>query len=165
LEEIITAALKRAEPRTRAHSLEVWIETELPPIKVDDHAIAEVVYTLVDNAARYSPRGSTIRVQAVPQDRAVRLSVEDNGPGIPLSMRERVFEKFFRAMRDGDIGDRKLSGTGMGLAIARGIVEAHGGKIWIEDPETHPGAKFIVSLPVDGEPEMGERAPSPARNA
>jgi signal transduction histidine kinase len=76
------------------------------------------------------------------------VSVEDEGPGIRAEMRERVFEKFFRAMRDGDVGDRKSPGTGMGLAIARGIVLAHGGRIWIEDPEGHPGVKFVVALPV-----------------
>ena len=148
IDEIITAALKRAEPRTRGHQIEVWIEDELPSIKVDEHAIAEVVYTLVDNAAKYSPPGRPIRVRASPQDdETVLLSVEDEGPGIRADMRERVFEKFFRAMRDGDVGDRKSPGTGMGLAIARGIIQAHGGRIWIEDAAGHPGAKFVVALP------------------
>ncbi len=147
IDEIITIALKRAEPRLRGRQLEVWIEDELPSIKVDEPAIAEVIYTLVDNAAKYSPPGSTIRVSAKPDDGAIRLNVEDSGPGIRADMRERVFEKFFRAMRDGDLGDRKSSGTGMGLAIARGIVQAHGGRIWIEDADGHSGARFAVLLP------------------
>jgi two-component system sensor histidine kinase KdpD len=63
-------------------------------------------------------------------DDMLRLAVENEGIGIPVELRERVFDKFFRAMRDGDSG---TSGTGMGLAIARGIVEAHGGRIWVED--------------------------------
>ena len=79
------------------------------------------------------------------------ISVEDTGPGIQADVRDRVFEKFFRAMRDGDVGDRKSSGTGMGLAIARGIVEAHGGKIWIEDAEDRAGAKFLFQLPADND--------------
>ena len=146
--EVITVALKRAEPRTRANQLEVWIEDEFPAVRIDEHAVAEVVYTLVDNAAKYSLPGTTIRVTAAPShDATIRLSVEDQGPGIPRETRERVFEKFFRAMRDGDAGERKTSGTGMGLAIARGIVEAHGGRIWIEDADGHPGAKFVVQLP------------------
>jgi K+-sensing histidine kinase KdpD len=148
IDEIITMALKRAEPRTRDHQIEVWIEDELPSVKVDEPTIAEVIYTLVDNAAKYSPPATTIRVTARPDDGAIRLNVEDNGPGIRADMRDRVFEKFFRAMRDGDLGDRKSSGTGMGLAIARGIVQAHGGRIWIEDPEGHSGAKFVVVLPI-----------------
>jgi len=149
IDEIVTIALKRAEPRTRSHQIQVWIEDELPSLKVDEPAMAEVVYTLVDNAAKYSPPGTTIQVSASPeQNDRIRLVVEDHGAGIHREMRERVFEKFFRAMRDGDLGDRKSSGSGMGLAIASGIVQAHGGRIWIEDAEGHPGSKFIVELPI-----------------
>jgi K+-sensing histidine kinase KdpD len=148
IDDIITAALKRAEPRTRGHQIEVWIEDELPFIKVDEHSIAEVIYTLVDNAAKYSPEASPIRVRATPASGdTILISVEDEGPGIRADMRERVFEKFFRAMRDGDVGDRKSPGTGMGLAIARGLIQAHGGRIWIEDADGHTGAKFVVALP------------------
>ena len=148
VDEIITAALKRAEPRTRGHQIEVWIEEELPPVKVDEPAIAEVIYTLVDNAAKYSPPKTPIRISATPKDdRTILLAVEDEGPGIREDMRERVFEKFFRAMRDGDIGDRKSAGSGMGLAIAHGIVSAHGGRLWIEDPAGHRGSRFVVALP------------------
>ena len=151
IDEIITTALKRAEPRTRDHQIEVWIEDELPAINVDEHSIAEVIYTLVDNAAKYSPKTSPIRVRAIPEsDDTILVSVEDEGPGIRADLRERVFEKFFRAMRDGDVGDRRSPGTGMGLAIARGIIQAHGGRIWIEDADGHPGAKFVVTLPVGG---------------
>ena len=146
--EIVMTAMKRAEPRTRDHRLEIWIDDELPSIKVDNHAIAEVVYTLVDNAAKYSPADSTIKVAATAQNGSLVITVEDNGPGIPADLRPRVFEKFFRAMRDGDVGDRKTSGTGMGLAIARGIVEAHDGRIWIESPDGPAGTKFVVQLPV-----------------
>jgi K+-sensing histidine kinase KdpD len=149
IDEIITIALKRAEPRTRGHQMEVWVENELSTLKVDEPAIAEVVYTLVDNAAKYSPPATTIRVSAEPHEtEAIRLAVEDHGPGIQGDMREHVFEKFFRAMRDGDLGDRRSSGTGMGLAIARGIVQAHGGRIWIEDAGGHPGSRFVVVLPI-----------------
>ena len=148
IEEIVTIALKRAEPRTRNHQVEVWIENELPSVKVDDHAIAEVVYTLVDNAAKYSPPNGHIRISAAPKNgKAILLSVADEGPGIRAELRERVFEKFFRAMRDGDVADRKTAGSGMGLAIAHGIVRAHGGEIWIEDATNHQGAKFVVQLP------------------
>jgi two-component system sensor histidine kinase KdpD len=148
IDEIITAALKRAEPRTRGHQIEVWIEEELPSVKVDEPAIAEVIYTLVDNAAKYSPPQAPIRIRATPKDDStILISVEDEGPGIREDLRERVFEKFFRAMRDGDIGDRKSAGTGMGLAIAHGIVHAHGGRLWIEDADEHRGAKFVIALP------------------
>ena len=150
-------ALKRAEPRTQTHRMEVWIEDELPAIKVDEQAIAEVIYTLVDNAAKYSPPASPIRISARPgDDHSLLLSVEDQGPGLRAEIRDRVFEKFFRAMRDGDAGERRTSGTGMGLAIARGIVEAHHGKIWIEDAEGGAGAKFVVSLPIGDDDGNGD---------
>src|SRR5438552_9369007 len=156
IDEIIASALKRAEPRTRSHRMEVWIEEELPSIKVDDQALSEVVYTLVDNAAKYSPSGSPIRIAATPGEPGkIMISVADRGPGIQANVRDRVFEKFFRAMRDGDVGDRKSSGTGMGLAIARGIVEAHGGRIWIEAVSTGTGSIFMIELPIgDGDPAI-----------
>lgn len=150
VEEIITAALRRAEPRTRDHQMQFWIETELPLVNVDEHAMAEVVYTLIDNAAKYSPPASAITIRAAPAgEQAVLITVEDNGPGIRAELRDRVFEKFFRAMRDGDVSDRSSAGTGMGLAIARGIVEAHGGRIWIDDAQGPQGAKFVIELPIN----------------
>lgn len=161
IDEIITAALKRAEPRTRSHQVEVWID-ELPPVKVDEAAIAEVIYILVDNAAKYSPPDTPIRISAAANDGNVQVSVEDHGPGIRADLRERVFEKFFRAMRDGDIGGRDSGGTGMGLAIAHGIVQAHGGRLWIEDAVGHRGAKFVVTLPA-GEAERESEQPIVAR--
>jgi len=78
-------------------------------------------------------------------DDMVRLAVENEGAGIPVELRERVFDKFFRAMRDGDSG---TSGTGMGLAIARGIVEARGGRIWVEDGSNQSGTVVALTLPV-----------------
>ena len=150
--EIVHAALQRAEPRTRKHRIEVSIEEELPAVRVDQHAVAEVVYTLLDNAAKYSPEDTTLRVSArVNPDETVSLVIEDQGPGIPADLRERVFDKFFRAMRDGDARGPKQAGSGMGLAIARGIVEAHGGRIWIEDAAGRSGARFVVTLPTGDE--------------
>jgi two-component system sensor histidine kinase KdpD len=145
VEEIIQAALKRAAPLTRQHRMEVWLDDELPSVRVDERAMAEVIYTLLDNAAKYSQPGTSIRVQARSgHDGTVKLTVEDEGPGIPVELRERVFDKFFRAMRDGDASGIK-PGTGMGLAIAKGIVEAHGGRIWIEG--ANPGTNAVVVLP------------------
>lgn len=148
VEEIVTTALKLAEPRTRTHRMEVWID-DLPLVTVDEHAISESIYTLIDNAAKYSPPESTITVRATQRDEtSIVISVEDRGPGIRNELRERVFEKFFRAMRDGDVTDRRIAGSGMGLAIARGIVGAHGGHIWVEDAEGGAGAKFMIELPI-----------------
>jgi two-component system sensor histidine kinase KdpD len=148
LDEIIMAAMKRAEPRTRDHRIELWLDDQLPSVNVDETALVEAIYALVDNAAKYSEPGSTIRVsaKAKPGDEGTALVVvADQGKGIPQELRERVFDKFFRAMRDGDQG--QPTGTGMGLAIAQGIVEAHGGRIWVEDGEAGAGSRFIVELP------------------
>jgi K+-sensing histidine kinase KdpD len=147
LSEIITTAMKRAVPLTKDHRLELWLDEELPSVRVDERAVAEVIYVLVDNAAKYSPAGTTIRVAAESHENAmVRLIVEDHGPGIPVELRERVFDKFFRAMRDGDQPGNK-PGTGMGLAIAKGIVEAHGGHIRIESTNDANGTRVVVLLP------------------
>jgi K+-sensing histidine kinase KdpD len=150
LDGIIMAAMKRAEPRTRDHRIEIWLDDELPSVDVDEPALVEAVYVLVDNAAKYSEPGSTIRVSAKSKpggEGTVLVSVEDQGKGIPRELRERVFDKFFRAMRDGD--QAEPSGTGMGLAIAQGIVEAHGGHIWVEDSSNGIGARFVLELPTN----------------
>src|SRR6266404_6432060 len=146
LGEIIMSAMKRAEPRTRGHQIEMWLDDELPPVNVDERALVEVIYVLVDNAAKYSATNATIKVEAsASKDHTARVTVEDQGPGIPPELRERVFDKFFRATSDSD--REKPAGTGLGLAIAQGIVEAHGGRIWIENGSNGSGARFIVQLP------------------
>lgn len=151
LDVIIVAAMKRAKPRTRDHRIELWLDDELPSVNVDELALVEAIYVLVDNAAKYSPSGSTIKVSATSKsgdEGSVFVIVEDQGKGIPPELRERVFDKFYRAMRDGD--QAQPSGTGMGLAIAQGIVEAHGGHISIEDGAEGRGTKFVVALPANG---------------
>jgi two-component system sensor histidine kinase KdpD len=157
-EEIIAAATARAGPLTRAHVIKTDIEADLPVARVDARAVSEVIYTLVDNAAKYSPTGTTIRVEAMRAgEDALQIAVEDEGRGIPLELRERVFDKFFRATRDGDVSTREPSGTGMGLAIARGIVEAHGGRIRVEDGEAGKGTRVTFTLPIgDDETNAGE---------
>ncbi|MGB9180599.1 MAG: DUF4118 domain-containing protein [Pyrinomonadaceae bacterium] len=159
IDEIIAAALERAAPLTRKHRIEVWLEDELPVVRVDARAVSEVIYTLVDNASKYSPVGTSIRLAAKNVDeQSIQLSVEDEGQGIPEELRERVFDKFFRAMRDGDAGTHQPSGTGIGLSIAQGIVEAHGGRIWIEDGASGRGARFLFTLPIgDEEQPSAER--------
>lgn len=150
VEEIVTAALTRAAPRTRDHQVEIVLDDELPSVRVDERAVAEVLYTLLENAAKYSPPGSAIRVTATTGDNGtVNVSVEDEGPGIPVDLRERVFDKFFRAMQADNTS--QPSGTGMGLAIARGITEAHEGRIWIESAGDGRGARVVFSLPIGDE--------------
>lgn len=152
VDEIISTALARAEPLTRGREVEVDIEPELPVVRVDERAVSEVVYTLVDNAAKYSPGNGNIRISAGRSDNGmITMSVEDRGEGIAVDLRDRVFEKFFRATRDGDISTHQPSGTGMGLAIAKGIVEAHEGRIWIETATGGRGTRVVFTLPIGDE--------------
>jgi two-component system sensor histidine kinase KdpD len=156
VDEIISTALSRAEPITRSHRVELEVENELPGVRVDERAVSAVVYTLIDNAAKYSSTGSTIRITARHSgDELIEMGVEDDGPGIPVDLRERVFDKFFRATRDGDVRNRQPTGTGMGLAIAKGIVEAHDGRIWIESGRNGKGTRVLFTLPI-GDDEIIE---------
>ena len=145
VEEIITIALDRAEKLLAGHHLVLNLEKELPLIRVDARAIAEVVYNLIENAAKYSPAGTTITITAASHGDSVLISVKDEGKGIPEEMRERVFEKFVRL--DGEQSD----GLGLGLAIARGIVEAQNGKIEIMSGANDIGTKVKLTLPIGEE--------------
>jgi K+-sensing histidine kinase KdpD len=157
VDEIIAAALLRADSITRNHRVELEIENELPGVRVDERAVSEVVYTLTENAAKYSPKGSTIRISARrARDEQIEMGVEDEGPGIPSDLRERVFDKFFRATRDGDVRSRQPTGTGMGLAIAKGLVEAHEGSIWIESGRNGKGTRVLFTLPTGDDDVIGE---------
>ena len=163
LEEIFAAAMKRATPLTRSHRVEVMLAEDLPRLRVDERAVAEVIYVLVENAAKYSPPNGVIRLTAKEgSEGMVQLAIEDQGPGIQPELRERVFDKFFRAMRNGDISAQK-PGTGMGLAIAKGIVEAHGGRIWIEDAPDLKGTRVNVLLPT-GDVETATDQTRPPKN-
>ena len=144
VQEIIQAALDRAEALVVDHRVEIAVDSDLPPLLVDPASISGVVFELLQNAAKYSPPRTSILVTArrgSPAS-AVEIGVKDEGPGIPHHLRTRVFEKFFRAS-EGAEG----RGFGLGLAIARGIVEAHGGRIWIEDGPQRGGNAIWFTVP------------------
>jgi two-component system sensor histidine kinase KdpD len=158
IEDIIDAALAQAGPLTRAHGIEVVVADDLPVVRVDSRAVAEVIYTLLDNASKYASPGTLIKISAERAgDEVIKISVEDQGPGIPINLRNRVFERFFRAA-SGEVSGDRSGGIGMGLAIAKGIVEAHGGQIWIEDGKTGEGTRVAFTVPVgdDGPPQTDE---------
>ena len=136
--ELVANVLHRAADRTRGREVVVNIDPALPPVSGDERALAEALYNLVDNAAKYSPDGSTIRISGAKAAGAVRIEVEDEGKGVRASERDRIFEKFHR-------GDKSVKGFGLGLAIVRGIVEAHGGRVFVEDGD-HGGSRFVIEL-------------------
>ena len=147
VEEIVNNAVDRAKNRLSENQILIEIEPQMPAIFVDASSISEVVYTLLDNAAKYSAKKSKIKVSARRGENGnIEISVEDEGKGVALEMREKVFSKFFRASET-DIHTTS-GGLGLGLAIARGIIESQGGKIWIEDGRDgyKTRAVFTVSI-------------------
>jgi two-component system sensor histidine kinase KdpD len=157
LEEVIGAALTRLEDRLHDRELSVQLPPGLPLIPLDDVLIEQVFYNLIDNALKYSPARSPLEIRASVS--AGRLSVEfaDRGPGLPAGEEENVFRKFHRIRREGEPG-----GVGLGLAICRGIVIAHGGSITAAN-RAGGGAVFRLELPLEGEPPtVSAEEPSPA---
>jgi len=146
MEDVIAAALSRAEDQLRSHAVNIDCEGGLR-ITVNPHAIAQVLFSLLENAARYSPVGSTITVAAQRKTSdVIQVSVEDEGPGVPLHLRQRIFDKFFRYDPKQQESESPL-GLGLGLAIARGILEPQGGRIWVEDrPAGQSGARFVFTI-------------------
>ena len=148
LEDIVRAGLMRAETLTRDHRVVVEVGDDLPLVSVDSPSIAEVVYILLDNASKYAPVGTTIAIRASTDgDGHVRITVADQGPGIAVDLRERVFEKFFRVPAR-ESHDPRRAGIGLGLPIARRLVEAQTGRIWIEAPQSGRGTLVVMMLPV-----------------
>ena len=161
VEEIVDASLARAEPLMSEHQLRVVVEKDLPVIRVDARAVAEVIYTLIDNATKYSPEGTCITIKANRgAGETVRISVEDQGRGIAAHLRQRVFEKFVH-VGGAPIGSGRAEGVGMGLSIAKGIVEAHGGRIRIDDGAGGKGTRVSFTMPVgDDESETNIGVPA-----
>jgi K+-sensing histidine kinase KdpD len=157
VEAVIRAGLSRAEIVTRDHRLVVRLDDALPALSVDAASIIEVIYILLDNASKYAPAGTTITVHASREDdRHVRITVSDQGPGIPPDLRERVFEKFFRVPAR-ESHDPRRSGVGLGLPIGRRLVETHAGRIWIETPVSGRGTAVLVTLPIAIESSDADR--------
>jgi two-component system sensor histidine kinase KdpD len=142
-DEMVEDALLRAGPLLDGHQVEVAIATGLPSPKVDPRLISQVIFTLLENAAKYSGPSAKIAISVGQKENNICFAVDDEGPGIPSELRGRVFEKFFRAGFH--------PGLGMGLAIARGIVQAHGGKIWIEDGPEKKGASVQFMIPLSND--------------
>ena len=144
-EEVVGAALGQLAKSLDSHRVVVSVPPDLPLVAMDDVLIEQVLINLLDNAVKYTPPDSAIRIIATATDRKVTVEVADHGPGLPHGGEERVFEKFYRGQPAGG------RGAGLGLAICQGIVNAHGGRIWAQNlPEG--GVAFLFTLPLTEKP-------------
>jgi two-component system sensor histidine kinase KdpD len=142
--EIVGSALQRTGNVLAGHRIEVAIEPELPMLRLDAVLFEQVLFNLLDNAAKYSPAGSRIDIRATRDGELVEIEVVDEGPGIPPADFERIFDKFYRVHAQ----DRRRAGTGLGLAICRGFIEALGGWIVARNRRDRSGAVLTIRMPV-----------------
>jgi two-component system sensor histidine kinase KdpD len=144
LADIVDGAVARTADAAGRSAIEVAVAPDLPPVLVDEVFLGQVIANLVDNATKYAGPTPRIRIEgrAISPDR-VRLVVEDDGPGVPADALPRLFEKFYRVRRPGE-GSRR--GTGIGLAVVQGLVEAMGGTV-IAEPSSLGGLAVVIELP------------------
>jgi two-component system sensor histidine kinase KdpD len=153
--EIAGSVLHRMRERLARHVVQIELPSEVPLVRVDATLVEQVFVNLLENAAKFTPPGTTVTLRAAVRDGELEVSVEDTGPGLPPGDPDRLFAKFHRGRTEDAIG-----GAGLGLAICRAIVHLHGGRIWAERrPES--GAAFRFTLPVEEAP----RPPADAESA
>ncbi|MBV8167549.1 MAG: sensor histidine kinase KdpD [Alphaproteobacteria bacterium] len=153
LGDIVGTALQRTAKILAAHHVEIDLPADLPPLELDFVLFEQVLVNLLDNAAKYTPAGSTIEIRARRAGETVKIEVRDEGDGIPPDDLERIFDKFYRV----HAADRQRAGTGLGLAICRGFVQAHAGTITAANRADRKGAVLTITLPVP--PQQQSEAP------
>ena len=145
MDEVISEALAHIRQKRNRHDIKVYCEDELLLAKMDAKLIVQVIINLVDNAIKYTPYGTSIRIVAKKESKAVAVSVIDNGPGIPKEIKPRVFDMFY-------IGENKVADSrrslGLGLALCKSIINAHGGEITLTDNQPQ-GCNFTFMLPLE----------------
>jgi two-component system, OmpR family, sensor histidine kinase KdpD len=143
MDEIVEVVLARMRPRLSGHTVTADLPAEHPDVSVDPVQIDQVLTNLLENAGRHAPAGTEIRVSVLWRHGSVQVRVADEGPGIPLEERDRVFEAFYRGS-----SIPETPGSGLGLAIAKAVVVAHGGRIWVEDSATG-GCVLAFEIPAE----------------
>jgi two-component system sensor histidine kinase KdpD len=147
LTQIMESVVGRLANLTRKHELKLEIPADLPSLFVDEMRVIQVIANLMENAAKFSPEGSEITIEAKAVENEVVVSVIDRGQGIAPELTGNLFDRYYQARR---VADGQKSGTGLGLSICKGIVEAHGGRIWVES-KLGEGSKFSFTLPTGGD--------------
>lgn len=146
-EEVVGSALNATKATLLKHKVKVQLAPDLPLVRFDAALIERVLVNLLENAAKYTPEGSTVWLTARVAEGAFEVTVSDNGPGLPRGREELMFEKFMRGERES-----ATTGVGLGLAICRAIVQAHRGKMWAAN-RSETGARFTFILPIETPPD------------
>jgi two-component system, OmpR family, sensor histidine kinase KdpD len=144
IDDLVGLALMRLDARLKDHIVDINLPADLMSVYVDAPLITQVLTNLLDNAAKHTPPGTTIRISAIPETHGIQMIVDDTGPSLPAGDPERLFAKFQRGRDESNTG-----GAGLGLAICRAIITAHGGTISAM-PRPGGGARFVFTLPTDG---------------
>ena len=154
--EILDPVVEMAIPLSQLKNqfLDVDIEPNLPKILVDARRLEQVLTNMVSNAIKYTPNGGIIRASISQDSGSVKFQVSDNGRGIPQDDLERIFQPFYRVT--GETNESPVPGTGLGLALAKTLVELHGGQIWAESSLAE-GSVFCFTIPLDGSDDTGAR--------
>jgi two-component system sensor histidine kinase KdpD len=147
-EDVVGSAVREVSRHIGDRPIETQIPADLPLVPIDAVLIEQVLINLLDNAAKYSSPGTPITIAARRDAEQLIVEVSDQGPGLKPGEEQRVFEKFFRSAA----AEHRQRGAGLGLAICRAIVEAHGGRIWAQNRTDKPGAIFRFTLPIGGQP-------------
>ena len=143
VQDVIGSALEQLKSRIQGRQIRVDVPSDLPFIPMDFVLIVQVLVNVIDNALKYSPPERPIDIRAWLMEEEVAVQVADRGIGIPPEDLDRVFDKFYRVQRPDNV-----TGTGLGLSISKGLVEAHGGRIWAEN-RSGGGAAFTLTLPAE----------------
>ena len=150
IEELVGASLAAMREPLAGHRVAVASLSQLPLVECDGVLIERVLCNLLENAAKYTPAGSTLRIHAAVHESELRVAVSDNGPGVAPGAERRIFEKFTRGERES-----ATPGVGLGLAVCEAIISAHHGRIWVEHtPGLASGAQFVFSLPLGTPPAI-----------
>jgi K+-sensing histidine kinase KdpD len=148
LDDVAQAAIKRAQTLLVKHRVDVDVPETLPLMHIDVRALSEVIYTLLDNARKYSPDSSAIRITARRVESDIEVSVSDQGSGIRTDDLSRVFEKFYRGKDASNSRTNSPGGLGIGLSIAKAVVEAHSGSIWVAESSPSKGTTMTFRIPI-----------------
>ena len=157
-DEVVGAALTRLEGRLAGHAIRTEFPPDLPLVQLDGVLMEQVLINLLENALKFSPPDGAIELTASVKEGVLLVEIADQGPGLPPGEEKRIFDKFYRA------DPKREGGVGLGLTICRGIIEAHGGRIWAEN-RPGGGARFHFTLPLEGiqpgiEPEKAHPQPA-----